>query len=348
MSCSQGTPTDSDTAQNEILIQKLKNPWKGGRIQIDYLHIKSIPYFPKGGVIHLNLTALRNVSSLPTLPRYLQTLSITNLKALTTLPDLPDTLHSLTIVDTPIERLPTLPEWLQRLTVIGTNLTELNDLPNHIQFLTCAQNRHLKTLGPLSSKLLALNCSDSPLEELPPLPDSLIQLNCELTQIKTLPALPPNLKGIKASASMLEVLPPLPPELVVLEVHETPLKELPRLPFYLHTLYCQHTRLTRFPYLLPERLYMLYCDTEFFADLYEIPIHLEHLKVYDYKNSSMPLTSSYHELTEFVEAVNLKRAKQRFTNRCLTIKEELIAEVWKPSRVEKLLENGGWTTLDSM
>jgi hypothetical protein len=346
MGCSQGTPTDSHTAQNEFLIQKLRNPWKGGRIQIDYLHIKSIPYFPKGGVIHLNLTALRNVSSLPTLPRYLQTLSITNLKALTILPGLPDTLYSLTLIDTPIERLPTLPEWLHRLTVIGTNLTGLNDLPPHMQFLTCAQNRHLKTLGPLPPTLLELNCCSSPLEALPPLPDSLLQLNCELTQIKTLPALPPNLKGIKASASMLEVLPPLPPELVVLEVHETPLQELPRLPFYLQVLYCHHTRITRFPHMLPERLRTLNCDTDFFADLYEVPIHLEHLMVYDYKDSDWPLTSSYTELTEFVESVNLKRAKQRFTNRCLTIKEELIAEVWKPSRVAALIEKDRWDVME--
>lgn len=33
--------------------------------------------------------------------------------------------------------------------------------------------------------------------------------------------------------------------------------------------------------------------------------------------------------------------------RCALIKEELIAEFWKPERLEKLLEQGGWDLVDS-
>jgi hypothetical protein len=40
-------------------------------------------------------------------------------------------------------------------------------------------------------------------------------------------------------------------------------------------------------------------------------------------------------------------SKIRIQQRNRELKEDLIAEFWKPSRVEKMLETGGWDLVDS-
>ena len=40
-------------------------------------------------------------------------------------------------------------------------------------------------------------------------------------------------------------------------------------------------------------------------------------------------------------------SKRRCQERCSVIKEDLMAEFWKPERLEKLLEQGGWELVDS-
>jgi len=50
------------------------------------------------------------------------------------------------------------------------------------------------------------------------------------------------------------------------------------------------------------------------------------------------------EQTEIMEQIE---SAQRIMLRTLQFKEELIAEFWKPSRVQKMLEIGGWDLVDS-
>jgi hypothetical protein len=338
---------DPDEQHKEILIQHLRNPKKGGIIRLSYLNIANIPYFPKGGLIHLELTCLRNITNLPVLPPYLQTLAITMMPNLVSLPELPDTLYKLTVVDTPIKELPTLPEWLVQLMLIGTQVTELTNLPTHLQYLSCGQNRLLKSIETIPETVTELNCCSSPIEVLPILPPVLKILNCEQTRLKTLPPLPSTLQSLCASESLLEELPDLPPDLRQLQVSNTPLRSIPRLPDSLRTFNCEKTLLTRYRHMLGDRLNLLSCDTGFLNDLYELPPNLNLLEVYDYVKNSIVITKSYFELTGFIAEWNAESFKKRCMERCLKVKEELIAEFWKPSRVAALIERDGWDVLDT-
>jgi hypothetical protein len=337
---------DPDEKHKKILIHHLRNPRKGGVVKISYLNVSCIPHFPKGGIIHLELTALRNITNLPTLPLYLQTLTLTQLSSLTSLPDLPDTVSKLTIIDTPLERLPKLPEWLQVMTLLGTNLTTLEALPPHLIYLSCAHNRHLSCIKCFSPTLVKLNCNSCPLENLPPLPDSLEALYCEKTHIKILPTLSNSLLVLDARESMIEQLPPLPKCLIFLDVEYTSLRKLPPIPSSLVRLMCKHTHITQFPHMLSERLLTLYCDIALFNQLYEVPAHLELLEVYDSQENQIVIRKTYTDHTDCIMRMNLEKFKQRCTERCFKIMEELIAEVWKPSRVAAFVEAGRWDMID--
>lgn len=338
---------DDSDPQKDILIQKLRNPRKGGTIHLEYLHVKSIPYFPKAGVNHLTLNNLWNITELPPLPRYLQTLSLDQMKGLKTLPDLPDTLYRLNVVETPLETIPVLPEWLQSCVLIATRLTSLEGIPPHLKTLICADTPGLKHLGPLPDTLEELDCSSTSLETLPSLPKGLLRLNCEQTDLRTLPMLPSSLQSIDATQSRIERLPPLPKSLKSLKINQTPLLELPPVPDSLNNLLCEQTRLRRYPHMLGTRLWTLHCDKDFFDDLYELPPYLESVSVYDYSETRYLHFKLGTDVQSVILEVNETRFKERCIERCLKIKEELLAEVWKPSRVAKLVEAGRWDIIET-
>ena len=113
----------------------------------------------------------------------------------------------------------------------------------------------------------------------------------------------------------------LPDMLRVLLVDNCRLSSLPnRLPSSLETLYCNRNKLTCFPDVMPDGLIRM--KTDF---------------------NSMPVQRLYESIREFIARVNAldaRDSKERTTQRCSQIWEELMMTVWHPSRVEKLMLMG--------
>ena len=111
-------------------------------------------------------------------------------------------------------------------------------------------------------------------------------------------------------------------------VSDTALEVLPDLPAFLECLFCYSTQIREIP-PLPKNLLNFSC-----AMCPNLSIQQEHYES----------TQDYNERwNQWREA----QSKARIQTRNREIKEDLIAEFWKPSRVEKMLETGGWDLVDS-
>ena len=134
-----------------------------------------------------------------------------------------------------------------------------------------------------------------------------------------------------------------------LNVSTLRLTSLPELPFGLQTLWCSNTQLTSLPEL-PSGIQELWCYNTQLTSLPELPSGLQKLWCY---NTPLILQRGDSEtITEYnarwkawrEEQVSKKRCQERST----IIKEDLIAEVWKPYKLEKLLEVGGWDLVEAL
>lgn len=168
-------------------------------------------------------------------------------------------------------------------------------------------NLAITSLPKLPNTLIYLRCDNCPLTYLPSLPESLEQLECYGTNITQLPSLPTGLKVLFCANNKVQELPSLPKSLKQLYCTYTQVKELPPLPRSLKLVYC-----------VGSPLILKIDDKESIAD---------------YEARWIP----YREE---------KAARLRCQGRCLSIKEDLIAEVMHPRRIEKLLELGGFDTLE--
>lgn len=138
---------------------------------------------------------------------------------------------------------------------------------------------------------------------------------------------PEKLEIIHCSFTLITKLPPLPPNLYIFNCEGTQITELPSLPSTLKILCCAYTQITELP-PLPAGLEVLYCDG--------CPLVLprkEGESISDYEAR----WRIYREE---------KAARLRTQERCRTIKDNLIAEVMHPRRIEKLLETGGFEALE--
>ena len=167
----------------------------------------------------------------------------------------------------------------------------------------------ITSLPELPSYLTQLWCSHTQITELPPLPDSLRRLDCANTQITNLPSLPPSLE--------------------LLSCHNTQITELPPLPGSLKKLVCSHTQITELP-PLPSSLSLLIDNN--CPNLLIKPMEGETIEAYEERWK--PIREEQKKKCE--ELVNKKRIQER----CLVIKEELMATAWHPRRVERLLDAG--------
>ncbi len=148
-------------------------------------------------------------------------------------------------------------------------------------------------------------------------------------QITNLPPLPDGLKDLTCDYTNLTSLPSLPDGLHTLTCGNTPLTSLPQLPNSIIFLYCGHTRLTNLP-SLPTSLQFLSC--------YNTPLILqrgedESIQAYEARWAEWRLEIA---------------SKERVKERCIMIKEDLMAAAWHPRRVERWLEAGGWDAIECM
>jgi Leucine-rich repeat (LRR) protein len=185
-------------------------------------------------------------------------------------------------------------------------------------------------LPPLPSNLLNLVCNNTEISTIPSLPKGLLQLVCSHTNVSTLPELPPTLEVLLCNDTDISTLPPLPDSLLCLHCHNTPLTSLPELPPNLQYLICSNTNLTELP---------------------ELPTMLRHLEC-----NNVPLSLQRYGWHETVHDYNLRWREwredragiQRSRERCLAVKEELMAAAWHPRRVERWVEVGGVEMLEAL
>jgi len=186
------------------------------------------------------------------------------------------------------------------------------------------------SLPPLPAGLRVLTCNFTDIVEFPRLPDSLEELHCMNNRnLRSLPELPDRLLFLICDHNpQLRRLPTLPRWLRHLMVHDTGLEVLPEIPKFLECLMCYNTQIREIP-PLPKNLYNFSC-----AICPNLILQHEH-------GETIP---QYNERwNQWREA----QSKARIQTRNREIKEDLIAEFWKPSRVEKMLETGGWSLVDS-
>jgi hypothetical protein len=163
-----------------------------------------------------------------------------------------------------------------------------------------------------------LDISGLIITSLPLLPEGLEELWCNDTQITELPPLPNGLQVLLCSNTHLKSLPSLPDELQEIKCFNTPLTSLPPLPKWLHTLNCTSTQLTSLP-PLPDSLKELYCaDTQ-------LPQRNNNENMKDY-------------ILRFRSWQELEASRNRVQERARNIKEELVAAVWHPKRVQRIID----------
>jgi len=230
--------------------------------------------------------------------------------------------------DTPVlmERIARIKDDIS-LNLNGLQITELPPLPDTLKILRCSFTS-LRIIRSLPKGLQYLYCSNNPLVELPALPKGLLGLECYNTLLTSLPELPPNLDILVCSNTQIKELPTLPEGIRHLYCHSNSLLTVvPSIPSSLYTFYCNDTSISLIPPL--PALYLLECGD--CPNLLIKPEKDENKEDY---------------ILRWRKWWDEEDSKKRCQERNETIKEDLMAEMWKPSRVEKMLESG-WEMIDS-
>jgi len=265
-------------------------------------------------------------------------------RGLKKLPTLHEGLEELDCSDCLLTILPPLPSTLKVLRCSGNKLKKLPKLPLTLEILDCSSGfsesfnigymgyRHkpsnynkIRELPELPPKLEELYCSGNKLVNLPDLPNSLKKLFCSNNQLENLPDLPNSLKILSCYNNLIISLPKLSLKLLELSCCDNLLTKLPDLPNNLKKLFCDNNKLKILPYL-PDNL--LYGNN--FLD--EDDIH-ESFSCYD---NLLPIT----ELKDKITFYNEYFSKIRMIERCKIIKEDLMKEMWRPERVQKIAKLG--------
>jgi Leucine-rich repeat (LRR) protein len=203
-----------------------------------------------------------------------------------------------------------------------------------------------------------LNICSLRITSLPDLPLSLQDLNCSHTLLTQLPSLPPRLMYLDCSFTHITKLPPLPSTLIQLYCCHTPITELPELPNELTYLKCSDTFIKRIPHL-PSTLIMLFCKNEGIIDIpQECPPELHLLLCREFptflprnnKGYLYDVQQRWREWRVYQRGQWIKEelSKHRIQKRSRLLKEDLVAAVWHPRRVEKLVEQHGMEVLDGL
>ena len=211
------------------------------------------------------------------------------------------------------------------------NITSLPTLPDSLKLLHI-NALNIRSLPTLPSALEDLRIVASPVTSLPSLPSNLLYLYSTITQLTELPQLPPRLLSLGCIFNIgITELTQLPSSLKRLCCGWTSIIKLPQLPDSLEVLCCQNTPITELP-PLPSSLTELDC-----SDCLNLLIQRnEGESIQDYNKRWENMREERKEL----------ESKQRCVERCLTVKEELMAAAWHPNRVEKWIEAYGIEVLD--
>jgi Leucine-rich repeat (LRR) protein len=215
--------------------------------------------------------------------------------------------------------------------------------------LLTISNLNITSLPELPSCITDIICNYTPLTSLPNnLPPNLESLSCAYTKITSLPPLPNHLRRLICSNTNLTSLPPLPRGLNLLCCNNIIIRKLPQLPPYLTTLICDHTYIRELP-SLPHGLQVLNCSSNHIQILPPLPsslriLNCEHCPLF-IKQKRFESIETY---TKRWSALTEELIKQRCQERCLTVKEELMAAAWHPRRVERWIEACGIEVLDCM
>ena len=155
--------------------------------------------------------------------------------------------------------------------------------------------------------------------------------------------------GLRHINSKIRVLPPLPSEMRELIYRNIILTELPSLPSRLKSIICEYTDIKTLP-PLPSGLKRLICrNCPNLRELPPLPSGLVSIWCEGCPNLAVPLYS-YERIQDYRDrwtAWREEQSKKRCQDRNAVVKEDLIATFWHPSRVEKMLEQGGWDLVDS-
>lgn len=205
---------------------------------------------------------------------------------------------------------------------------------------------HITSLPPLPSTLKYLYFYNTVLRKISYLPPNLLCLYCNLSSIEELPSLPESLRELYISYTQIRNIPELPKNLISLHCEKTPITSLPTLPESLENLNCAKTSLTSLP-PLPPRLEKLNILLTHIQELPPLPEKLRSLKIL---RTPLILNRKNDEtIADYNERWKVwreeKESKKRCEGRTKLLKEELVATVWHPRRVEKMLEVEGFDAL---
>ena len=214
------------------------------------------------------------------------------------------------------------------LDIRGLRLTGLPPLPHTLKNLWCSFTL-ITRFRTLPAGLEEIICDHCPLIELPVLPKGLRKLVCNFTPLTSLPELPPNLKVLWCNSTLIKELPTLPEGMTELYCQTNRvLTTLPPIPSSLRVLYCGETEIRLIPPLPPLFLLTVWGCPNLLIKVEPGETHKEYI-------------GRWNQWWEE------QASKKRCQGRNEVVKEDLIATFWHPSRVEKMLEQGGWDLVDS-
>jgi hypothetical protein len=123
-----------------------------------------------------------------------------------------------------------------------------------------------------------------------------------------------------------------------LDVSELDIHSIPPLPNGLKYLYCDNTYITSLP-PLPNGLKILYCNNTILTSLPPLPAGLQVLNCY---NTQLPERNTNENMDLYISRIRLWQleeiSRKRIQGRAREIKEEIVAAVWHPRRVQRLLD----------
>jgi hypothetical protein len=298
-SCFDGTQTMIDTTCPGVL-----NMINLGVFSYNINDLTGIQYF-KG--LQSFGCGMNNITSLPTLPPHLKTLTCSNNPYLSFFSILPDSLAYLDCSNAHVFSLPTLPSALKTLNCSqNTNIHSLPVLPNGLTSLNTFSTSITALPAHMPDSLTFIDCSFDSISSLPIFPNGLLKLYCEFNQITTISSLPNTITGMDISQNQLNVCPVFPTSLLNLTCGGNHYNSLSTFPVSLETLDVQDGVLTSLPVLTNcANLYTINCRSNHLISLPTLP------------NSLSSLDCSYNNIT-VLPPLDTALTQAQFNNNQLT------------------------------
>jgi hypothetical protein len=124
----------------------------------------------------------------------------------------------------------------------------------------------------------------------------------------------------------------------ILDISRLNIHSLPPLPNAIKHIYCGFTQLTSLP-PLPDGLQILWCYNTLLKSLPPLPAGLQVLNCY---NTQLPQRNTNENIDLYISRIRNSQleeiSRKRIQERARLLKEELVAAVWHPRRVQRLLD----------